>query len=509
MEYFKIGCEKNAEHQLLGFGTSGVRGIMGSGLGRINVFTVYKYALAFARELASKGGRKALLCRDCRHGGESFLDAACSAMVRGGIEPYVIGGGFAPSPMLSFAVRYCGFDGGINITSSHNTKEYNGLKMYGPDGALITDEYAEGIQRRAEENDIPQSVPAASGVKELSANVEEEYIKSISMPRRGVKAVFTPLHGVSGRLFMRASSACGFDVIPVFEQMEPDGDFPTVASPNPESLLSMDMACARAREVGAGLVIALDPDGDRMGAMEAHEGVFSQINPNRMAALLLDQLLWEKGGDDISKMALITTYVSGGLASALAEKRGMRVYITPTGFKNMARKRAELQKEGITVILAFEEAFGYMTGRVWDKDGISAGMTAIAAAGRWAQKGKSLREGAISLMEEAGFFDERWHSFPTGDISAAEVFKRVALGISKVPGPPGYGADGFELMEIQSTVRVDFNRGRLWIRPSGTEPKLKLYSHGMGHTLSEAADAAERIMDAGVRIINEYMGDHI
>lgn len=509
MEYFKIGCENNAERPGLRFGTSGVRGVMGSGCGSINVFTVYKYALAFARELASKGGRRVLLCMDCRHGGASFLEAACSAMEHGGIEPYVIGGGYAPSPMLSFAIRYCRFDGGINITSSHNTKEYNGLKMYGPDGALIPDEYAEGIQRRAEDADMPQFVPEAFAVKELSAEAEEKYIKSVSVSCRGVKTVFTPLHGVSGRLFMKAASACGFDVTPVFEQMEPDGDFPTVASPNPEEFSSMALACIRAREIGAGFVLALDPDGDRMGAAEDQAGVFSPINPNRMAALLLDHLLCEMGEADISKTALITTYVSGGLPAALAQKRGMKVYITPTGFKNMARKRAELEKEGITVLLAFEEAYGYMTGKVWDKDGISAGMTAIAAAGRWAQKGKSLHEGALCLMEEAGFFDERWYSFATGDISAGEVFKRIASGISKTSGPPGYGADGYEFIDSQNTVRIDFDKGRLWIRPSGTEPKLKLYSHGTGKTFTAASDATESVMDSGVRIINEYMGEHI
>lgn len=496
----------------LGFGTSGVRGIRGLGSRGINRFTLGRYITAYARILASKGARRVLICRDSRIGGRELMEAAAACLMNEGIKTFVLtDDGCAPSPLLSYYVRKGGFDGGINLTSSHNTSEYSGVKIFGSDGVLISDEEARHIEEEAHLLPLPFDMPGSYELCHLSDSPIDDYasyVRGKYHSNGSLRTVFTPLHGVSGELMVKCAEACGFDISIVGEQMAPDGEFPTVLSPNPEDPAALGMAIEQAEREGADMVVALDPDGDRMGAAVRTEKGFVHINPNRMAALMLDYLL--ENNDKGGKCALVSTYVSGELPRRLAEKRGAEVFLTPTGFKNIADRRSELEKSGIRVLLSYEEAFGYMVeGDTWDKDGITAALTAMSAFERLMSAGSGLIERERELMAECGYYDERTFSFMTGKHSSMEVYTKTVRNLLEMPEDDKKSLKIIKTEHFDSinTLRIELECGILWVRPSGTEPKLKLYGHGRGGSLEEASCNAEAVIACGTNAIKQFMGE--
>ena len=497
----------------LGFGTSGVRGIRGLGSRGINRFTLGRYMAAYATILAGRGAKRVLLCRDSRIGGLDFLHMAAACLNKEGIEAWVFGeDGYAPSPLLSFSVRHGGFDGGINLTSSHNTADYSGVKIFGHDGVLLSDSEARDIEGVAHKMPLPFDIPCEFSLMAASPELERAYIRGCADSYRSngrLKAVFTPLHGVSGELMKKCAEACGFEISIVEAQFAPDGNFSTVLSPNPEDPASMAMAIAQAEREGADMVVALDPDGDRMGAAVRIAEGFVHVNPNRMAALMLDYMLNRKE-NAVGRRALVTTYVSGMLPQALAGKRGVEVHLTPTGFKNIADRRAELEKQGIRALLSYEEAFGYMVeGATWDKDGITAALTAMSAYEALMESGGSMAGRWCQLMEECGYFDERNYNFMTGSRSPLDIFTKTAEMLLEMSLND---KKTFRILSAEhfcdiNTLRIDLECGILWVRPSGTEPKLKLYGHGRGGSLAEAAQSAEEVIALGACVINNFMGE--
>jgi phosphoglucomutase len=492
-----------AFHQDLAFGTGGMRGIMGPGTNRMNAAVVAMATQGLADYISAHhpGDKAVAIAHDSRHDSDTFTQVAAEVLAGNGIVAHVFDG-LRPTPELSFAIRQLGCQAGIVITASHNPKEYNGYKVYWGDGGQIVPPHDKGIISCVRAVDGLQAVKrAGSGdamIKTIGPELDRDYYATIASHRldnelmtegSDLSVVYSPLHGTGTVSMEPALTACGFRNVEVLEsQSDPDGAFPTVESPNPEEASALRMALERAEEKGADLVLATDPDSDRVGAaVRDAEGQFRLLNGNEMASLLVQYVLRTKAdrggleeGDFVAR-----TIVTTRLISEIAAAFDVPVAETLTGFKWIAAEILSREGRG-QFLVGGEESYGYLVGdEVRDKDAIAAAaMIAEMAHVEW-RKGRTLLDRLRDLHRHYGMYREALVSLKREGIQGAEEIREMMSGFRTNP-PASLGGEaiaevrdhleGWNGMPPSNVVQFLTSEGALvTARPSGTEPKIKFY----------------------------------
>ena len=534
------GDEKEIESRFfapLEFGTAGLRGTMKVGLHHMNVHVIRHATQAFANVIIAEGEeamRKGVaIDHDCRLNGRDFAVEAACVMAANGIHVRLFDA-LRPTPELSFAVIHYGCTAGINVTASHNPKEYNGYKVYWSDGAQLPPRHADAVAAQMEKIDIFTGFKTCafedaveSGMIEImGAETDEAFLDEVmkmAIDRKTVaevaddfRVVFTPFHGCGYKLVPEALRRLGLKhIYPVEEQMVIDGSFPTVESPNPENPEGFYLAVDLARKVDSDLIIGTDPDADRIGTMVRCGDEYVSITGNQLGVLLLDYIInaRREAGTLPENAGTLSSIVSTAMARAVAEANGVHFEDTFTGFKFMAERVAAWEAAGsYRYIFAFEESYGYMCGDyVRDKDAVTASLLVAEMAAHYHKKGMTLLDAMDALYEKYGYFREKTlnlvmpgldglqkmkalmaslRSEPPKEIGGTEVVRQrdyldgsiYVSGVGKVGKTPFEGSNVlyFELADGSSFI----------VRPSGTEPKIKFYCGVRG---SSAADAEEKL----------------
>lgn len=522
----------------LEFGTAGLRGEMALGCRRMNVHVVRHATQAFAEVIRAEGTeacRKGIvICYDCRVNSDVFAREAAGVMAANGVHVRIFDA-LRPTPELSFAVKYYGATAGLNITASHNPKEYNGYKVYWSDGAQLPPQHAAAIAKNMERLNIfsdirrmPFDEAVQHGLAEfIGAETDEAFLQRVlaqainpEAVRRVAdrfKIVYTPFHGAGWRLVPEALRRLGMrQVIPVPEQMVLDGSFPTVKSPNPENPEGFYLAEALAREVGSDLILGTDPDSDRVGVMvRGDDGAYRTITGNQMGALLLDYIITARreNGTLPANAAAVSTIVSTKLARRICEVNDVHFDETFTGFKFMAEKLAEYARDdSYQYILAFEESYGYMMGDyVRDKDAVTACMMITEMAAAYFEKGMTLAQAVDALYEKYGYYDERTLNLVMPGLDGLEKMRALMaelraqpleeIGGTAVLRMRDYWDGSVQVLGLGRVDRTEISGSNVLyfeledgcsfiVRPSGTEPKIKIYILAVGES---AADCRARV----------------
>ena len=506
----------------LEFGTAGLRGTMKTGLHHMNVHVIRHATQAFANVIAAEGEeamkKGVAIDHDCRLNGRSYAIEAACVMAANGIRVRLFDA-LRPTPELSFAVIHYGCTAGINVTASHNPKEYNGYKVYWSDGAQLPPRQADAVARQMEQIDIFNGFKtcnfdeavADGRIEIMSEETDEAFLAEVmkmAIDKQAVadvaddfKIVFTPFHGCGYKLVPEALRRLGMKhVFPVEEQMVIDGNFPTVVSPNPENPEGFYLAVDLAKKVGSDLIIGTDPDADRIGTMVRRGDEYVTITGNQLGVLLLDYVInaRRETGTLPENAGAVSSIVSTAMARAVAEQNGIHFEDTFTGFKFMAERIAEWEaKNSYRYIFSFEESYGYMVGDyVRDKDAVTASMLVAEMAAHYYKKGMTLLDAMDALYEKYGWFMEKTLNLvmpgldglrkmqalmaslredPPTEIGGTEILRQrdyldgtvYVAGLGKVGKTPIEGSNVlyFELADGSSFI----------IRPSGTEPKIKVY----------------------------------
>lgn len=518
-ELAALSDEKEIEDRFyrdLEFGTAGMRGVMGAGTNRLNRYTVGKATLGLARYLKAEVAdwqRGVVVAYDSRNRSSEFALETARVLSACGV-PVKIFRQLEPVPALSFAVKHHKAAAGVVITASHNPKEYNGYKVYDEHGCQLCPAPAAKLTRYVEAADLAQ-IP--SGDEKLIVWIGQETIEAFldavqcqSVPQRdagALKVVYTPLHG-SGNLPVRAVlKRCGFaDVQVVAEQELPDGDFPTVTAPNPEERSTLSLGIELARRVGADIVIGTDPDSDRIGCAVAADGEFRLLSGNQIGALLADFVLSHRALTPRSTM--ITTIVTGELGARVAQSRGVTVLRTLTGFKYIGEKITEFARSGEREFLfGYEESYGYLAGtHAQDKDAVVAAMLICEMAAAAKSQGRTLIDELDGLYARFGYYLDAQESHTLKGKDGAE---RIAAMMARLRGGARFegvvktldyaqGLDGLPRENVMKFLGADGS----WfaVRPSGTEPKIKIYYSikDADETSARAKLAARRAEVGGV-----------
>ncbi|RKI69874.1 phospho-sugar mutase [bacterium 1xD42-67] len=516
----------------LEFGTAGLRGTMGMGTYRMNIYTVSHATQAFAQVILAEGPeaveRGVAVCYDCRNNSAEFAKAAALILANNGI-PVRLFDALRPTPELSFAIREYGCIAGINVTASHNPKEYNGYKVYWEDGAQLPPNHADQVAKIMKEMDVfagPKlSCPAPAPITMMGEETDERFLANVMAQVNdkaavekvadSFKMVYTPFHGTGYRLIPEALKRLGMEhVICVPEQMVIDGDFPTVVSPNPENPEGFYLAVEIAKKEGADFILGSDPDADRVGIMvNTGNGEFKVLTGNQTGVLLLDYLIGAMGrtGRLPEKPVALKTIVTTEMARKVAEVNGLKCYDTFTGFKFLAQKKDQLESSGEgTVIMSYEESYGYMLGSfVRDKDAVTASVALSEMAAWYAGQGMTLYDALLALYEKYGFYSERTMNLVMPGLDGLKKMADLMAGLRAQPPVEISGvavkeqkdyrdgsvvsvADGSRSsMELSGSnvLRYEMADGTsLIVRPSGTEPKVKVYILANGET-KDAAEA--------------------
>ena len=522
----------------LAFGTAGLRGTMGVGLYRMNVHVIRHATQAFAQVILEEGplaaARGVAVCFDCRNNSDIFAREAACVMAGNGI-PVRLFESLRPTPELSFAVREYGCIAGINVTASHNPKEYNGYKVYWEDGAQLPPKHADEVAKKMKELDVfacvkrmdyDQSV-AEGKIVLMGAETDEKFLANVmeQVNDKAVveqvadtfKMVYTPFHGTGYKLIPEALKRLGMkNVICVPEQMVIDGDFPTVVSPNPENPEGFYLAVDLAKKNNADFILGSDPDADRVGIMvRTKDDDFVVISGNQTGVLLLDYLIGAKRrtGKMPEKPVALKTIVTTEMARKVAEVNGLQCYDTFTGFKFLAQKKDQLEESGQgKVIMSYEESYGYMLGDyVRDKDAVSASVELTEMAAWYASQGLTLYDALQQLFEKYGYYGEKTLNLVMPGLDGLKKMADLMAGLREKPPVEIAGvavrqqkdyqdgsvvtvADGSKsTMELtgSNVLRYEMADGTsLIVRPSGTEPKVKVYILANG---TSKADCDEKV----------------
>ncbi len=507
---------------LMDFGTAGLRSTMYLGTANMNRFTVAQTTRGIAALVKSLSGeeRGVAICYDSRNNSESFAKISASVLAGAGIKVYIFDS-LRPTPELSFAVRELNTLAGINITASHNPKEYNGYKAYWEDGAQLAPEQAKIVSEERSKFDVLdlsglmdfEEAKSKGLIEVLSSDFDELYLskvlKTMSNPDAvrevcdELKVVYTPLHGAGYKLVPKIFKKVGLKYLyTVPEQMVIDGNFPTVAKPNPEYKEVFELGIKIANDVGSDLVIATDPDSDRVGVMtRTKDGSFATISGNQMGALLLDYVISQKKAlGTLTKNAYcVKSIVSTEMANKIAEENGIVIHSVLTGFKFIGEviKNYEARGEEDGFLLGFEESYGYLLGTyARDKDAVGASMSILEMTAYYKKQGLTLSDALDKLYEKYGFFAEKTIDIYMEGLDGIERRKRVMQGLRdntpasfgkyKVKTCADYKANtvtelatgkATELGEPSSDVLIYTleNGDKIIVRPSGTEPKIKIY----------------------------------
>ncbi|QNK90198.1 phospho-sugar mutase [Sporosarcina sp. resist] len=535
----------------LSFGTAGLRGELGFGTNRMNIYTVRKAALGLALYIKSCGevaeNRGVVIAYDPRHQSAEFGLEVAKVLGFNGIRCYLFDE-LQSTPLLSFAVRELNTFSGIVITASHNPSEYNGLKVYGEDGGQVTLEAANAITAHTESiNDLFSVEVAEEAIllKEglltyLNHEMSDRYVLHLNgillggEPDKGLSIVYSPLHGAGGKLVSRGLEVAGFsDVTIVSEQAIPDPNFTTVKYPNPEESQAFEMALTYGYKVKADLLIATDPDADRMGvAVRDLEGEYVFLTGNQIGALLLNALLEDKSDRDTMPKngVVLKTIVTSELGRAIADKYGVKTMDVLTGFKFISEKILEFEETAeSTFLFGYEESYGYLIGDfVRDKDAVQASVLIAEVAARYKAKGQTLLDGLHELYEEHGFYQESLESITlrgkTGMAKIDEIvnYFRSTSFVKEFTKPlsiiEDYSSGHFVNVEtgdrrplnlpIANALKFILSNGAWFaIRPSGTEPKIKFYFGVKGETQVESDELLAALKEAVMTIVERLTID--
>ena len=504
----------DAFYKDLEFGTGGLRGIMGVGANRVNKYTFGAATQGFSNHLLKTYPNqqiKVAIAHDCRNNSDTFAKMVAEVFSANGIYVYFFEG-LRPTPELSYAVRELGCQGGVVLTASHNPKEYNGYKAYGPDGGqLIAPNDVSVMNEVRAITDVSDIKFGGSwdNIEKIGKEIDEKYLNellalSISQDaikrQKDMKIVFSPIHGTGGVLVPPVLKKFGFEnVILVEEQMIYDGNFPTVIYPNPEEREALTMALKKAEETGADLVMATDPDADRVGiAVRNTSDEIVLLNGNQAAVLLLHYMLtaWEKAGKLDGNQYVVKTIVTSYLLDKIAESKGVECYNTLTGFKWIGAMMTKLQ-DTKTFIAGGEESYGYLVGEhARDKDAIVSCAMIAEMAAYYKDQGSSLYEALVSIYEEYGFYKEKLVAITKKGKSGAEEIQSMLAGYRNAPPTELGGSKVIMIKDYKSGVSKDLASGAeskmdlpssnvlqfftadgsiISARPSGTEPKIKFY----------------------------------
>ncbi|MEM9730002.1 MAG: phospho-sugar mutase [Myxococcota bacterium] len=509
----------------LGFGTAGLRGLMGAGPNRMNRVNVIKTTHALCRwvdaRVENAKDRGICIARDARHKSDVFVNDAIEVALGAGFRIYVYSKP-VPTPLLAFALRDLGAAAGVMITASHNPPEYNGYKVFWENGAQIIPPNDEGIASRIDGAPRVDEVPrtAVSEAKESGQLVSmdrcaRKYVTVVAEAtcktesRRTIQVAHTALHGVAYPLFRFLMSRTGFcKVATVREQARPDPTFPTIAFPNPEETGAMDRVIELASRIDARLALANDPDGDRLAVAARHGDHFVQLSGNELGILLADDLLSRSEGQGTP--LVVSTVVSSPMLGRIAEARGARWEQTLTGHKWIQNRALALEQEGLRYVFGYEEALGYAGHRaIRDKDGVSAAMLIVDLASRLEAEGRTLIDALEALFDEHGYHDDRQISRWYEGASAQDDMDRALAALRANP-PRSIGGREVRathdfLRRVRTTedgevtdssfaesnlLRFDLGDGHAaMIRPSGTEPKVKYYLYANAPRGTELAEA--------------------
>lgn len=530
LEEMDDGQINDAFFQDLNFGTGGLRGIIGAGTNRMNIYTVRRATQGLADYLNAADYPKVVaIAYDSRHKGKLFSREAAGVFAGNGIR-VLLYPRLEPTPALSWAVRYYNCGAGICITASHNPANYNGYKVYGADGCQITPEAARAIYQRIQATDIFNDVKTvdykdavASGmIHMISDQCLSDFVDAVTALRPGndvskLRLVYTPLNGSGLELIRLLLDRMGIrDVTIVSEQEKPDGDFPTCPYPNPEIREAMERGLETCKTVRPDLLIGTDPDCDRMGAAVAGQnGEYQLITGNEMGILLLDYICRTRteNGTMPDHPVAVTTIVSSDMAVPIAERYGVELRRTLTGFKYIGEQIGVLEAEGHSecFIFGFEESYGYLSGtHVRDKDAVNATMLACEAAAWYQQRGMSLLDGLNELYENYGWYKSELLSIEFQGVEGIKKLQELTeslrqtpptvIGGLKVLGNTDYrtGRDGFIPADVLE-YRIE-EGAKVIVRPSGTEPKLKLYLSVKGNS-SFSADQNMRDLMTGAKTL--------
>ena len=491
---------------LLEFGTGGLRGIIGAGTRRMNIYTVRHATQALADLINSKNieGAKVVIAHDSRNFSREFAEAAACVLVANGIDVYLFDE-LRPTPELSFAVTDLGCIAGIDVTASHNPKEYNGYKVYWDDGAQLSPENADVVFAQMKETDMFDEVKtvcmckAKEHITVLDKEYDERYIANVLEQRidddlikkqSDMCIVYTPFHGAGYRLVPEVLRRAGFkNIVTVPEQMVLDGNFPTVKSPNPENPEGFARAIEIAKEHHADLIIGTDPDADRMGLIVNANGEYKIITGNQIGCLLLDYILRSKKALGIlpENACAVKTIVTTELAAKICAKYGASIVNVLTGFKFIGEKMNLFKETGCnTFVFGFEESYGFLAGDyAHDKDSVFASLMISEAAAYYAEQGKTLWDALVALFEEHGTYVEKTVNIQMTGFDALDKMKSLMAELRANPVTELAGLkvleckdylNGIDGLPPSNVLYYTLDDGSvLVIRPSGTEPKVKLY----------------------------------
>ena len=533
------GDDKEIESRFfapLEFGTAGLRGTMRVGLHNMNVHVIRHATQAFAEVILAEGPeavkKGVAVCHDCRNHSREFAEEVCAVMAGNGI-PSRIFDALRPTPELSFAIREYGCTAGVNVTASHNPKEYNGYKVYWADGAQLPPHHADAIAKKMGEIDIfdgIQRMDYNEAVKQglvtiMGAETDEAFLTQVmgqatdkavvAKVADKFKMVYTPFHGTGYQLIPEALKRLGMKhVLCVPEQMVLDGNFPTVASPNPENPEGFALAVALADKEGADFILGSDPDADRVGLMvRDHTGKFIPLSGNQTGVLLLDYVIGAKKrmGTLPEKATALKTIVTTEMARKVAEVNGVNMFDTFTGFKFMAEKKNALEASGEgKVIFSYEESYGYMMGDyVRDKDAVTAALVATEMAAWYYDRGMTLYDALQELYAKYGDYAEKTLNLVMPGLDGLAKMAKLMADLREKPLT--------EIAGVAVTLRKDYSTGieedlvagtkaemelkgsnvlkykladgtDLVVRPSGTEPKVKVYILAQGASRAECAE---------------------
>ena len=548
------GDDKEIEDRFyteLEFGTAGLRGVIGAGMNRMNIYTVRKATQGLANYI-KKVGKEAqgvAIAFDSRRMSPEFADEAALCLAANGIKAYVFES-LRPTPELSYAVRKLGCTAGINITASHNPPEYNGYKVYWEDGAQITPPHDKGIMDEVKavtdfatvKTMEKEEAKKAGRYEVIGAAIDDAYIAelkklvvhqdAIDQVKDTLKIVYTPLHGTGNIPVRRVLKELGFqNVYVVPEQEKPDGEFPTVSYPNPEAEEAFVLGLAMAKKLDADLVLATDPDADRLGVYvkDSKTGEYHSLTGNMSGCLIGDYVIGQrKEREGLPKDgAFIKSIVSTNMADAIAKYYGIQLVEVLTGFKFIGQKMLEFETKGTgTYLFGMEESYGCLTGTyARDKDAVVASMTLCEAAAYYKTQGKTLWDAMIDMYEKYGYYKDDVKAITLKGIEGLEKIQTI-LETLRADAPKEIG--GYKVLKVRDYKKdtiTDLADGKVtstglpasnvlyyeleddaWVcvRPSGTEPKVKFY-YGIKGTSLEEADAKSESLGKEVVAMIEKM----
>lgn len=544
-------------YKSLEFGTGGMRGEIGVGTNRMNTFTVRKaseglaqYILSFGEEAKRRG---VVIAYDSRHKSPEFSMEAARTLASHGIQTYIFEE-LRPTPELSFAVRYLNAFSGIVITASHNPPEYNGYKVYGEDGGQLPPEAADKVIAEVNnvENELLIEVETASTLKEkglikmLGEEIDHAYnekLITISVNRDlankigdSVKVVFTPLHGTANLPVRRGLSSLGYNQISVVREQEfPDPNFSTVKSPNPEEHAAFELAIKKGKEIDADVLIATDPDADRLGiAVKDLNGEYVVLTGNQTGAIFLNYLLSEKKDKGLlpENGVVLKTIVTSEIGKTIATAYGLKTVDTLTGFKYIGEKIKEYEQSGeYSFQFGYEESYGYLIGDfVRDKDAVQAALLAVEVCAYYKEKGLSVYEGLMELFQTYGFYQEGLKSLTLKGKEGSEQIQYILSsfrenGPNEMAGKPVSIIEDYEKSERlykkgNLVERIDLPSSNVikyilqdgsWfaLRPSGTEPKVKFYFGVNASSLEQSKNELSKLTEAVMGKVNEIIESSI